>query len=179
MWSLTTFMQLLFKICPSTFLHAVTHFDQAYDICHTILGSKANILSIKCDDLSNYIRTNYTTDHMVLMGAGGIDHNELVTFLPSPSPSIQLPLVVSLTHDPASLLLTFASKTMIFCVCTLKLQVEGVGWSSPDYFPMLMMQTIMGNWHRSLDTAPLLSSHLSHIISSNNLVNSFMLFSTS
>ena len=109
MWSLTTFMQLLFKICPSTFLHAVTHFDQAYDICHTILGSKANILSIKCDDLSNYIRTNYTTDHMVLMGAGCIDHDELVTFLPSPSPSIQFPLVVSLTHDPASLVLRFAS----------------------------------------------------------------------
>ena len=86
---------------------------------------------------------------MVLMGAGGIDHNELVTFLPSPSPSIQFPLVVSLTHG-----------------------------SSPDYFPMLMMQSIMGNWHRSLDTASLLSSHLSHIIFSNNLVNSFMLFST-
>ena len=78
-------------------LHAVAFQDMSLNLSacrdsfwpgligHTILGSKANILSIKCDDLSNYIRTNYTTDHMVLMGAGGIDHNELVTFPPSPS----------------------------------------------------------------------------------------------
>ena len=38
----------------------------------TILGPKANILSIKRDDLDNYIKTNYTADRMVLVGTGGV-----------------------------------------------------------------------------------------------------------
>jgi len=44
---------------------------------------------------------------------------------------------------------------------------------------MLVMQSILGNWDRSLGSSSLLSSRLSHIISSNNLANSFMSFSTS
>ena len=44
---------------------------------------------------------------------------------------------------------------------------------------MLVLQSIFGNWDRSLGASPLLSSRLSHIISSNNLANSFMHFSTS
>ena len=35
----------------------------------TILGPKNNILSIKRDDLASYIKTNYTADRMVLIGA--------------------------------------------------------------------------------------------------------------
>lgn len=61
----------------------------------------------------------------------------------------------------------------------IAIAVEGVGWSSPDYFPMMVMQSIFGNWDRSLGASPLLSSRLSHIISSHNLANSFMSFSTS
>ena len=78
-WSKTT---VAFQgMCPSTFLHAVTYFNQASLIaCCMILGQKANIMSIKCDDLSNYIQINYTADYMVLVGAGGVNHDELITF---------------------------------------------------------------------------------------------------
>ncbi|KAE8228451.1 hypothetical protein CF326_g6611 [Tilletia indica] len=63
--------------------------------------------------------------------------------------------------------------------CNLAIAVEGVSWKSTDYFTMLVFQSILGNWDRSLGSSPLLSSRLSHIISSNNLANSFMHFSTS
>jgi mitochondrial-processing peptidase subunit beta len=33
---------------------------------------------IKHDDLASDIKTNYTTDHMVLISTGGVDHCELV-----------------------------------------------------------------------------------------------------
>jgi len=62
---------------------------------------------------------------------------------------------------------------------TFALAVEGVGWSSPDYFPMLVLQSVFGNRDCSLGTFPLLSSRLSHIISANSLANSYMSFSTS
>ncbi|KAG6377204.1 hypothetical protein JVT61DRAFT_1257 [Boletus reticuloceps] len=57
-------------------LHSVAF--QGQPLGRTILGPKANILSIKRDDLANYIKTNYTADRMVLVGAGGVDHQELV-----------------------------------------------------------------------------------------------------
>ncbi|KAG5649336.1 hypothetical protein H0H81_004545 [Sphagnurus paluster] len=61
----------------------------------------------------------------------------------------------------------------------IAIMVKGIGWSSLDYFPMMVMQSIFGNWDRALGTSLLLSSCLSHIMSSNNLANSFMSSSTS
>src|SRR5258706_10797966 len=54
----------------------------------------------------------------------------------------------------------------------IALAVEGVGWTSPDYFPMLVVRSVFG-------APPLLESRLSHIISANSLANSYMSFSTS
>ena len=150
----------------------------------TILGPKANILSIKRDDLSNYIKTNYTADRMVLVGTGAVDHQELVSLaekhfssLPvSPNP---IPLG-RLSHPKTDFV---GSEVRVrndeLPTAHIAIAVEGVGWSSPDYFPMLVMQSIFGNWDRSLGSSSLLSSRLSHIVSSNNLANSFMSFSTS
>ncbi|CAH7683766.1 hypothetical protein BY996DRAFT_4574212, partial [Phakopsora pachyrhizi] len=45
-------------------------------------------------------------------------------------------------------------------------------------FVMLIMQSIFGNWDRSLGSRPLMSSRLSHTLSSNNLVNISLLFLT-
>jgi processing peptidase subunit beta len=43
--------------------------------------------------------------------------------------------------------------------------VEAVSWSLPNYYPMLVMQSIFGNWdRRALGSALLLSSRLSDII---------------
>jgi processing peptidase subunit beta len=163
-------------------LHSVAF--QGQPLGRTILGPKANILSIKRDDLSSYIKTNYTADRMVLVGSGGVDHQELVKLaeqhfssLPvSPNP---IPLG-RLAHPKTSFI---GSEVRIrdddMPTANIAIAVEGVGWSSPDYFPMMVMQSIFGNWDRSLGASPLLSSRLSHIISSNNLANSFMSFSTS
>ncbi|KAF8904079.1 mitochondrial processing peptidase beta subunit [Gymnopilus junonius] len=163
-------------------LHAVAF--QGQSLGRTILGPKTNILSIKRDDLDNYIKTNYTADRMVLVGTGGVSHSELVDLakkhfasLPvSPSP---IPLG-RLSHPKTTFV---GSEVRIrndeLGSANIAIAVEGVGWSSPDYFPMMVMQSIFGNWDRSLGSASLTSSRLSHIVSSNNLANSFMSFSTS
>ncbi|THH02666.1 hypothetical protein EW026_g245 [Hermanssonia centrifuga] len=57
-------------------LHAVAF--QGQPLGRTILGPKQNILSINRNDRDSYIKTNYTADLMVLVGNGGVDHNELV-----------------------------------------------------------------------------------------------------
>ncbi|KAJ3559490.1 hypothetical protein NP233_g11252 [Leucocoprinus birnbaumii] len=163
-------------------LHAVAF--QGQPLGRTILGPKKNILSITRDDLASYIKTNYTADRMVLVGAGGVDHGELVKLaekhfssLPvSPNP---IPLG-RLSHTKPSFV---GSEVRIrddeIPTANIAIAVEGVGWSSPDYYPMMVMQSIVGNWDRSLGLSSLTSSRLSHIVSQHNLANSFMSFSTS
>lgn len=121
---------------------------------------------------------------MVLVGTGGVDHDSLVKladkhFSNLPVSANPIPLG-RLAHPKTEFV---GSEVRIrddsMSTAHVAIAVEGVGWSSPDYFPMLVMQSIIGNWDRSLGAASLTSSRLSHIVSSNNLANSFMSFSTS
>jgi processing peptidase subunit beta len=163
-------------------LHAVAF--QGQPLGRTILGPKENILSLKRDDLARYIQTNYTADRMVLVGAGGVNHDELCDLAEKhfgnlPVSAKPLPLGRQVNAKP-----TFIGSEVRIAddemdAAHIALAVEGVGWSSPDYFPMLVMQSIFGNWDRSLSSAPVLSSRLSHIVQSHNLANSYMSFSTS
>lgn len=163
-------------------LHAVAFQGQA--LGRTILGPKENILSISREDLSGYIKSKYTADRMVLVGAGGVEHEELVQLaqqhfgnLPVSANPMQLG---ESQYEPSEFI---GSEVRVrddtASTCNVAIAVEGASWKSPDYFPMLVMQSMFGNWDRSLGSSPLLSSRLSHLISSNNLANSFMHFSTS
>ncbi|KAH6912853.1 Metalloenzyme, LuxS/M16 peptidase-like protein [Coprinopsis sp. MPI-PUGE-AT-0042] len=163
-------------------LHAVAY--QGQPLGRTILGPKKNILSIKRDDLSNYIKTNYTTDRMVLVGAGGVDHSELVKLAEKHFSSLPVsanPIPLGRQAHPKTAFV--GSEVRIrddeSPTANIAVAVEGVSWSSPDYFPMMVMQSIFGNWDRSLGASSLTSSRLSHTISAHNLANSYMSFSTS
>jgi mitochondrial-processing peptidase subunit beta len=163
-------------------LHSVAF--QGQPLGRTILGPKTNILSIKQDDLSSYIKTNYTADRMVLVGTGGVEHQELVKLAEKHFSSLPVsPNPIRLGRQAHPKTSFVGSEVRIrddeIPTANIAIAVEGVGWSSPDYFPMLVMQSIFGNWDRSLGASPLLSSRLSNIVSSNDLANSFMSFSTS
>jgi processing peptidase subunit beta len=56
-------------------LHATAY--QGSSLGLTILGNDENIKRLQRKDLTDYIGTNYTTDRMVLVGAGGVDHDAL------------------------------------------------------------------------------------------------------
>ncbi|GAA5856130.1 hypothetical protein JCM8547_002995 [Rhodosporidiobolus lusitaniae] len=164
-------------------LHAIAF--QGQPLGRTILGPKENILSIQRDDLANYIKTNYTADRMVLVGTGGVEHSALVelakTHFGSLSTSANpIKLGSAEAKDKPNFIgseVRIRDDTM--STCNVAIAVEGAGWNSPDYYPLLVAQSIMGNWDRSLGAQSLLSSRLSHVISSNQLANSFMSFSTS
>lgn len=119
---------------------------------------------------------------MVLVGAGGVEHEALVKlaeqhFGKLPGSSTPLRMAQDKKTDFVGSDVRVRDDTSP--TANIAIAVEGVGWNSPDYYPMLVMQSIFGNWDRSLGSSPLLSSRLSHIIQSNNLANSFMSFSTS
>jgi processing peptidase subunit beta len=98
-------------------------------------------LSIKRDDLSNYIKTDYFPDLMVLVGAGGVDHHDLVQLAENHFSSLPVSPLGRLAHPRLDFI---GSEVRIrgdeLPCARLAIAVEGVGWSSPDYFPMLVMQ---------------------------------------
>src|SRR6266516_2061427 len=84
----------------------IHHAYIGHSLGRTILGPKENILLLKRDDLVNYIKNNYTTDRMVLVGTGAIDHDELVKlaekhFSSLPSSPKSLPLGTSHGEKPS------------------------------------------------------------------------------
>ncbi|KAH9165519.1 Metalloenzyme, LuxS/M16 peptidase-like protein [Lactarius sanguifluus] len=144
-------------------LHAVAYQGQA--LGRTILGPKKNILSIKRDDLASYIKTNYTADRMVLVGAGGVDHGELVkaaekSFGTLPVSANPIPLGRNSHPKPDFVGSEVRIRDDDIPTAHIAVAVEGVSWSSPDYYPMLVMQSIFGNWDRCarLGVVPLLAA---------------------
>lgn len=166
-------------------LHAVAF--QGQPLGRTILGPIENIKAITKTELSNYIKYNYKADRMVLVGAGSVDHKELVKLAEKNFGS--LPISKTPTHPgtgsrgPADIPKFVGSEVRIrddtLPVAHIAIAVEGVSWSSPDYYTALVAQAIIGNWDRSLGSASHQQSKLSGIVAENHLANSFLSFSTS
>ncbi|EAS32113.3 mitochondrial-processing peptidase subunit beta [Coccidioides immitis RS] len=166
-------------------LHATAFQNQP--LGRTILGPKENIQSIQRQDLVDYIKTNYTADRMVLVGAGGIPHEQLVKLaeqhfgsIPSQPPtSAASAIAAEQKRLPDFIGSDVRIRDDTVPTAHIALAVEGVSWKDDDYFPALVTQAIVGNWDRAMGNSPYLGSKLSTFISHNNLANSFMSFSTS
>lgn len=166
-------------------LHATAF--QGQPLGRTILGPKENIASIQRDNLVDYIKTNYTADRMVLVGSGGIPHEELVKLaeehfgaLPSQPPtSAASALAAEQKRIPDFIGSEVRIRDDTIPTANIALAVEGVSWKDDDYFTALITQAIVGNWDRAMGNSPHLGSKLSSFVSHHNLANSFMSFSTS
>ncbi|KAF8538420.1 Metalloenzyme, LuxS/M16 peptidase-like protein [Trichophaea hybrida] len=163
-------------------LHATAFQGQA--LGRTILGPKENILSIKKSDLQNYISTNYKADRMVLVGAGGIPHEQLVELAEkhfSGLKSSDSPITIGASRGPTPDFIGSEVRMRDDTIPTahIAIAVEGVSWKDPEYFTALVAQAIIGNFDRAMGNAPHLGSRLSSVLHKHHLTNSFMSFSTS
>ena len=166
-------------------LHATAF--QGQPLGRTILGPKENILSIQRDDLVGYINTNYTADRMVLVGSGGVPHEQLVKLaedhfakLPTePATSGALATAAAQKRRPDFVGSEVRVRDDTIPTANIAIAVEGVSWKDDDYFTALVTQAIVGNWDRAMGNASHLGSKLSGFIHKNGLANSFMSFSTS
>ncbi|CDK26510.1 unnamed protein product [Kuraishia capsulata CBS 1993] len=168
-------------------LHEVTFKGQP--LGRTILGPIENIKSLTREDLKNYIETNYKGDRMVLVGAGAVDHEQLVELaqksfghvpiseksIPLGSPRGDLPRFYG---EEVRVVDTSLPNTYI------ALAVEGVSWSAPDYLTGLVTQAVVGNWDRAMNSGSHSPSPLAVKVSTGSgngepLANSYMSFSTS
>lgn len=166
-------------------LHATAF--QGQPLGQTILGPKENIQSIQREDLTSYIQQNYTADRMVLVGAGGVPHQQLVELaekhfsgLPSEPPSSQAQAIVQAQkRKPDFIGSEVRIRDDTIPTAHIAIAVEGVSWKDDDYFTALVTQAIVGNWDRAMGNSPYLGSKLSYFVHEHKLANSFMSFSTS
>jgi mitochondrial-processing peptidase subunit beta len=166
------------------FDHLHTTAFPGQDLGRTILGPKENILSIKRQDLVEYISKNYRADRMVLVSAGGVPHDDVVALAEKHFGKIPPSGSYTSSGESQKAKPRFVGSEVRIRDDTMQhahiaLAVEGVGHKHPDYWTMLVMQAIVGNWDRALGSAPHLGSRLSSIVAKNGLANSFMSFSTS
>jgi processing peptidase subunit beta len=166
-------------------LHATAF--QGQPLGRTILGPAENIQSIQRDDLVNYIKTNYTADRMVLVGAGGVPHDQLVELaekhfagLPTePHTGAASTLAAAQKQKPEFIGSEVRIRDDTIPTANIAIAVEGVSWKDDDYFTALVTQAIVGNWDKAMGNAPHMGSKLSGFVHKNDLANSFMSFSTS
>lgn len=166
-------------------LHATAFQNQP--LGRTILGPKENIASIQREDLVGYINQNYTADRMVLVGAGGVPHNQLVELAEKhfsklridPQSSYSFTDVAAQKRIPDFVGSEVRIRDDTIPTANIAIAVEGVSWKDDDYFTALVTQAIVGNWDRAMGNSPHLGSKLSTFIHEHKLANSFMSFSTS
>lgn len=133
------------------------------------IGPKENILSIKRSDLQDYIANNYKADRMVLAGAGGIPHEQLVELAEKHFSGLkpsENPMTIGTPRGakPEFIGSEIRMRDDTMPTAHIAIAVEGVSWKDPDFYAGLVASSIVGNWDRSMGNANYLGSKLSSVV---------------
>ncbi|XP_007426984.2 mitochondrial-processing peptidase subunit beta [Python bivittatus] len=160
------------------YLHATAYQNTA--LGRTILGPTDNIKSINRNDLVEYITTHYKGPRIVLAAAGGVAHEELLDLA-----KYHFGNLPSIEKEGASVLppcLFTGSEIRVrddkMPLAHLAIAVEAAGWCHPDTIPLMVANTLIGNWDRSFGGGMNLSSKLAQAACQGNLCHSFQSFNT-
>jgi len=159
-------------------LHAVAY--QGTPLGRTILGPAKNIKSISRDDLVHYINTHYKGPRMVLAGAGGVNHADLCSMAEKYFAKIgtdcpaEVPIDQHCRYTGSDVRVRDDSMPLAH----VALAVEGCGWTNPDNIPLMVANTLIGNWDRSMGGGANNSSRLAHYCAEKGFCHSFQSFNT-
>uniref|UniRef100_A0A8C9W377 Mitochondrial-processing peptidase subunit beta n=1 Tax=Scleropages formosus TaxID=113540 RepID=A0A8C9W377_SCLFO len=142
------------------YLHATAYQETA--LGRTILGPTENIKTINRADLVEYITLHYKGPRIVLAAAGGVSHDELIELA---------------RYHFGKLPARFKGEAPALPPCKFT-GSEAVGWSHPDTIPLMVANTLIGNWDRSYGGGVNLSSKLAQMACQGNLCHSFQSFNT-
>jgi len=122
---------------------------QGTALSQSVFGTTANIKSLTKSDLQSYVSANFIAPRIALAGAGGVNHADLVKMaeenfsgLPSGSSSAASLTPCRFTGSCVS------DRNDDLPYAHFILAVEGCGWTSDDYFPLMLAKTIVGSWNR-------------------------------
>ncbi|KAF2354591.1 Peptidase M16 N-terminal [Trinorchestia longiramus] len=159
-------------------LHAIAF--QGTPLAQTILGPTKNIQSISRADLVDYIRTHYTAPRMVLAGAGGVDHATLAGlaeqhFKGHQGSDKEVPPVPTYCRYTGS---EVRVRDDDMPLAYMAIAVQGCGWNNPDNIPLMIANTIVGNWDRTHGGGMNTAVNLARACVEGNLAHSYQSFNT-
>ncbi|XP_069764737.1 mitochondrial-processing peptidase subunit beta isoform X1 [Narcine bancroftii] len=160
------------------YLHATAY--QSTALGRTILGPTENIKSITRNDLVEYITTHYKGPRIVLGAAGGVGHDELVDLAKHHFGNLTT-YDGNITPDLPPCQFT-GSEIRVrddkMPLAHIAIAIEATGWSHADTIPLMVANTLIGNWDRSFGGGVNLSSKLAQFACQGNLCHSFQSFNT-
>uniref|UniRef100_A0A7N6B516 Mitochondrial-processing peptidase subunit beta n=1 Tax=Anabas testudineus TaxID=64144 RepID=A0A7N6B516_ANATE len=173
-----TFLETNLQEVVFDYLHATAY--QSTALGRTILGPTENIKTINRGDLVEYITTHYKGPRIVLAAAGGVAHDELINlakyhFGKLPGRYQGEAPALPPCHFTGSEIRVRDDKMPL---AHIAIAVEAVGWSHPDTIPLMVANTLIGNWDRSFGGGVNLSSKLAQMTCQGNLCHSFQSFNT-
>uniref|UniRef100_A0A915PHI9 Mitochondrial-processing peptidase subunit beta n=1 Tax=Setaria digitata TaxID=48799 RepID=A0A915PHI9_9BILA len=147
-------------------------------LARTILGPVENIKSLQRDDLVKYIKEHYRGPRMVLAAAGGVDHKKLVDLGEQyfgDLGDVDDNFVAESGKFSASYQnIRDERMSMVFGA----LAVEGASWTHPNNIPLMVANTLIGQWDRTNAAGINAPSRLAQSLGLNARVQSFQAFNT-
>ncbi|GAB6028112.1 hypothetical protein CHUAL_002330 [Chamberlinius hualienensis] len=160
-------------------LHATAF--QGTPLGRTILGPTKNIKSINRGDILEYVNTHYKGVRMVLAGAGGINHDELVQHakkhlsgITNKYIDVEIPVVKPCRYTGSEVRVRDDSMPLAH----IAIAVEGCGWDNADNLPLMVANTLIGSWDHSHGGGANVASYLARDAATYNTCHSFQSFNT-
>lgn len=148
-------------------------------LSRTILGPDRNIETITRDDIKAYVARHYTSDRMVIAGAGAVDHKQLIELAGKHFGSVPTKPASPVIFEPARFT---GSDIMVRFDDMPRAHVAyafpTAGWSDADNYPLLVIQTLLGSWEKSVHGGIHSSSALVSEVAKWELADSITAFNT-
>ncbi|XP_062210335.1 probable mitochondrial-processing peptidase subunit beta, mitochondrial [Phragmites australis] len=161
-------------------LHATAF--QYTSLGRPILGSADNVRSITKEDLEKYIATHYTASRMVITAAGAVKHEDIVEQATK--------LFSKLSTDPTTTSMLVAKEPASFtgsevriidddmALAQFAVAFNGASWLDPDSIALMVMQSMLGSWNKSVGGGKHMGSELVQRVAINDIAESVMAFNT-
>lgn len=161
-------------------LHATAF--QYTPLGRTILGPAQNIKTITKEHLKNYIATHYTAPRMVIAASGAVGHDYLVD-------QVKM-MFTKLSADPTTVSQLVAKEPASFTGSEVRIidddmplaqfavAVQGAPWTDPDSIALMVMQSMLGSWNKSVTGGKHMGSALVQKVACNDIAENMMAFNT-
>eukprot|EP00542_Grammatophora_oceanica_P015280 CAMPEP_0194045890 /NCGR_PEP_ID=MMETSP0009_2-20130614/18723_1 /TAXON_ID=210454 /ORGANISM="Grammatophora oceanica, Strain CCMP 410" /LENGTH=476 /DNA_ID=CAMNT_0038690927 /DNA_START=33 /DNA_END=1463 /DNA_ORIENTATION=+ len=160
-------------------LHATAF--QGTGLGRTILGPEENIRSLSKGDLEDYINTHYTADRMVIAGAGAVDHAELCDLASKHFGNLPKADAGSVAVAPEPAVFTGSDIRIRFDnekQAHVAIAFEGASWTSEYAFPLMLLQTMLGQYDRASGVGTSAATRLGQELAQHECANSMSAFNT-
>ncbi|XP_018328695.1 mitochondrial-processing peptidase subunit beta [Agrilus planipennis] len=165
-------------------LHATAY--QGTPLANTILGPTKNIKCINAQHLKAYLGAHYKPSRMVIAGAGGVNHEDLVKLVECSFGNMKEGGDVCSVQETSSGKLTpcrySGSEVRVrddsLPLAHVAIAVEGPGWTDPDTLTLMVASTLLGAWDRSQASGKQNATKLARVSAEDDLCHSYQSFNT-